>query len=150
MADVPLPLGSRTIPGLSFQLLTGTAHNDWTSTALTERLTQSLTNQLSSLTWLRSTDFLQIPPDILSFLRCSCRLAPWSFIPLLHSNLFRHLLLTIGPLWPCPLCRAGTARRVICLSAAANLFQRPVARCRSPYRSSSSLMVSTTASFLGT
>jgi hypothetical protein len=27
-ADVPLPIGSRTIPGLSYQLLTATAHND--------------------------------------------------------------------------------------------------------------------------
>jgi hypothetical protein len=28
-ADVPLPLGSRTVPDLSYQLLTATAHNDW-------------------------------------------------------------------------------------------------------------------------
>jgi hypothetical protein len=28
--DVPLPLGSRTVPGLRSKLLTATAHNNWT------------------------------------------------------------------------------------------------------------------------
>jgi hypothetical protein len=38
-ADIPLPLGSLTVPGLSYQLLTATAHNDWTAAVL------SLTHQ---------------------------------------------------------------------------------------------------------
>jgi hypothetical protein len=46
-ANVPLPLRSRSVAGLSYQLLT-TAHNDWTATVLS--LTHSLTNQL--LNWL--------------------------------------------------------------------------------------------------
>jgi hypothetical protein len=33
-ADVPLPLGSRTLLGLSYQLLTATARNDYTSAIL--------------------------------------------------------------------------------------------------------------------
>jgi hypothetical protein len=33
-ADDPLPLGSRTIPGLSYQLLRATAHNDWAPAVL--------------------------------------------------------------------------------------------------------------------
>jgi hypothetical protein len=32
--DVPLPLGSRTIPGLRYQLVTAAAHNDWNSAVL--------------------------------------------------------------------------------------------------------------------
>jgi hypothetical protein len=42
-AHVPFPLGSRTISGLSYQLLTATAHNDWTP------LTYSLTHQQTPL-----------------------------------------------------------------------------------------------------
>jgi hypothetical protein len=34
MVDIPLPLVSQTIPGLSYQLLTATAHNNWTSAVL--------------------------------------------------------------------------------------------------------------------
>jgi hypothetical protein len=33
-ADVPLPLGSRTVPSLSYKFLTATAHNDWTAAHL--------------------------------------------------------------------------------------------------------------------
>jgi hypothetical protein len=33
-ADVPLSLGSRNVPSLSYQLLTATAHNDWTAAVL--------------------------------------------------------------------------------------------------------------------
>jgi hypothetical protein len=46
MADVPLPLGSWTIPGLSYQLLTPTAHNNQTSAVLwlTHKLSHSTTN----------------------------------------------------------------------------------------------------------
>jgi hypothetical protein len=33
-ADVPLPLGSRTVPGLSCQLLIATDYNDWTPAVL--------------------------------------------------------------------------------------------------------------------
>jgi hypothetical protein len=32
--DVTLPLGFQTVPGLSYQLLTTTAHNNWTSAVL--------------------------------------------------------------------------------------------------------------------
>jgi hypothetical protein len=53
-AEVPLPLGSRTVPGLSYPLLTATAHNDWTSAIFW--LTQSLTNQL--FTSLNSTPLI--------------------------------------------------------------------------------------------
>jgi hypothetical protein len=45
MADVPFPLGSRTIPGLSYKLLTATAHN-WTPAVI--RLTHYLTNKTKS------------------------------------------------------------------------------------------------------
>jgi hypothetical protein len=34
MADVSLPLGSRNIPGLSYQFLTATAHSAWTAAVL--------------------------------------------------------------------------------------------------------------------
>jgi fumarate reductase subunit D len=34
MADVLLPLGSWTVPGLSYQLLTATTHNNWTTAVL--------------------------------------------------------------------------------------------------------------------
>jgi hypothetical protein len=45
-ADVPLPLGSRTVTGLSYQLLTTTAHNDGKPEVL--QLTNPPTNSLSS------------------------------------------------------------------------------------------------------
>jgi hypothetical protein len=45
-ADVPFPLGSRTIHGLSYELLTATDHN-WTSSSY---LTNSVTHQLNWLT----------------------------------------------------------------------------------------------------
>jgi hypothetical protein len=34
MTDVPLPPSSRMVPGLRYQLLTATVHNDWTSVVL--------------------------------------------------------------------------------------------------------------------
>jgi hypothetical protein len=103
-------------------------------------------------------------PVFLSFLRHSCHLTPWSFIPLVHSSLFHHLFSTVGPLWQRPLCRAGMARHVIHLQATANFFRDPpspwvhffscqrcpTARCWSPYQSSSALIVATAASSLGT
>jgi hypothetical protein len=42
-AGVPLPLGSRTVPGFIYQLLTSTAHKEWTPA---NSLTHSLTNEL--------------------------------------------------------------------------------------------------------
>jgi hypothetical protein len=45
-ADFLLPLGRRNIPGLSYQFLTATAHNDWTAAILW--LTDSPTNSLHS------------------------------------------------------------------------------------------------------
>jgi hypothetical protein len=38
--DIPLTLGSWTIPGPSYQLLTATAHNSWTSATRLTELTQ--------------------------------------------------------------------------------------------------------------
>jgi hypothetical protein len=48
--DVPLLLGSRTVPGFCYQILTATPHNDWTSAVLwlTNWSTPSLTTQLNS------------------------------------------------------------------------------------------------------
>jgi hypothetical protein len=45
-ADVSFPLGSRMVPGLSYQFLTATAQYDWTPAVLSN----SLTNQLNWLT----------------------------------------------------------------------------------------------------
>jgi hypothetical protein len=55
--DAPLPLRSPTVPGLSNQLLTATAHNNWTPAviSLTHSLTHSLSlanSSLTSLHWL--------------------------------------------------------------------------------------------------
>jgi hypothetical protein len=53
-----LSSGSRTVAGVSYQLLTATACNDWTSAVLwltdwlTDWLTKSLTHQLTQLNWL--------------------------------------------------------------------------------------------------
>jgi hypothetical protein len=33
-SDIPLPVGSRIVPGLSYQLVTAIAHNDWTASVL--------------------------------------------------------------------------------------------------------------------
>jgi hypothetical protein len=44
-----------------------------------------------------STGFLMILPDILSFLRCSCRLESQFLMPLLHSGSFQLLFSTVGP-----------------------------------------------------
>jgi hypothetical protein len=112
---------------------------------------------------------LQIP-------RCNCFFKPPSLMPLLHSGcvqclfpnvrpfevplatlslvqFFRHLCLTIGPLWSCLICHVAPAWWVICLLAAANFFQdpplpwvyflgcrrHPTPRCQSPYCSFSAL-----------
>jgi hypothetical protein len=66
-----------------------------------------------------SAVFLKILPDVLSFLRRSCRLAPRFFLPLLYSGPFRRLFATFGPLRPPSLRRSGTILRVIHLRAAA-------------------------------
>jgi hypothetical protein len=55
--DVPLPQGSWTIPGISYQLLAAMAHNDWTSAVfwLTNWLSHLPTNSLlhsAQFNWL--------------------------------------------------------------------------------------------------
>jgi hypothetical protein len=94
--------------------------------------------------------------------RRSCHLAHRFFIPLFHSGPFWCLFSDVSPLWPCPLCRAGTAWRVICLRAMANFFwgppspwvcffgcqRRPTARYWSPYWSSNALISSHCSLFL--
>jgi hypothetical protein len=108
--------------------------------------------------------FLKILSGVLSFLRHSCCIVPWSFIPLWHSSPFHHLFSTVSPLWPCPLCHAGTAQQVICLQQTANFFhyppsswvhffscqRHPMARWHSPYWPTSALILSTASSSLGT
>jgi hypothetical protein len=61
-----------------------------------------------------SAVFLKLLPDALSYLTCSCRLAPRFLMPLLHSGPFYRLLSTVGSL---------RLRRVIRLLAAANFFR---------------------------
>jgi hypothetical protein len=41
--------------------------------------------------------FLSIRSDVLSILRCSYRVVPGSFIPILHSGPFQHFILDVRP-----------------------------------------------------
>jgi hypothetical protein len=102
-------------------------------------------------------------PVVLSFLRHSCWIAPWSLVPLLHSGPFCFLFSTTRPLWLHPLRHAGTAWQVIRLQEAANFFWDPTspwvsffsfqwcptARCQSPCCFFSAPKISTEASCLG-
>jgi hypothetical protein len=51
-ADIPLPLGSWTIPGLNYQFLIATTHKNWTSAV--HWLNKSVTHQPTQLDWLTS------------------------------------------------------------------------------------------------
>jgi hypothetical protein len=87
-------------------------------------------------------------PVVISFLRLSCWISPWSLMPLLHSvcprhlfpyvrpsevplatlspvQFFRRLCSTVGPLRPRHLGLATPARWVIFLRAAAKSFRDP-------------------------
>jgi hypothetical protein len=44
---LPLPLGSQTVPGLSYQLLTATAHNNWTPEVISLTRQQTHSTQLT-------------------------------------------------------------------------------------------------------
>jgi hypothetical protein len=60
-ADNPLSLGSRTVPDLSYQLLTSATHNDWTPVVLS--LTHSPTHQPTTFHFSDShisTDFISL------------------------------------------------------------------------------------------
>jgi hypothetical protein len=116
-----------------------------------------------------STVFLNILPDVPSFLRRGCRLAPLQFIPLLQSVSVRPsgaplaTLFLPGPWRPCPLPGAEMGRQVTCLRALTNFFRDPpspwlrffgfrrrfTTRRRSQYRSFSAPIVSTAAASLG-
>jgi hypothetical protein len=116
-----------------------------------------------------STVFPKILPDVLSFLRHSCSFKSRSLIPLLPSwrvhcrlSIFRPLGTPLTTLSVPSLTAMSLARMVRCdipLRAAANtqlpraLFVscrwHPTARCRSPYRSFTTLTLFTAASYLG-
>jgi hypothetical protein len=49
-ADVPFPVCSRSVPGLSYQLLTETAHKDNPSSSVTNSPANSSQNQSSFMT----------------------------------------------------------------------------------------------------
>jgi hypothetical protein len=100
-------------------------------------------------------------PVVVSFRRRSCRIVPWSPMTLLHSGCTPCHFPDVSPFEVpcmassllCPLCGAGTARRVVHLQTATNFFRdppspwvhlfccqrRPTARCQSPYRPSSAV-----------
>jgi hypothetical protein len=75
-ADVPIPLGSWTASGLSYQLITATAHNNWTPAVIW------LTPNLSCL-WQLGMDSVE---NTVPLLQCNCCWAMALLIPLLCAR----------------------------------------------------------------
>jgi hypothetical protein len=70
--DAPLSLGIRTVPGISYQLVTGTAHQDWTAAVFEQ--TDWLTNSqlLAAANWPRLCLGTACVENTIRLLQCSC------------------------------------------------------------------------------
>jgi hypothetical protein len=79
-ANVSLPVGSRTVPGLSYQLLTAAAYNDWIAAVLL------LTNSPPNWTDCNSQSQYYFATGSLPPISSSWRQAPWDPRPEIVFN----------------------------------------------------------------